>query len=286
VAEGLGGPDILAVQEVQDDTGPEDDGTVGSERTLELLVRAIEEAGGPRYETRAIAPVDGADGGQPGANIRNAFLYNSARVEFVDRERCQKLSKTEVDESGSLTCSPGLLGPEHAAFRSRDDDRSGSRKPLVGEFRFAGQTLVVVNLHLSSKGGDDPIFGRRQPRIESSKPRRTAQARVVAEFVEQVLRASADARIVVLGDLNDFENTEPLQVLEGAGLEDLVTRVPLENRYSYVYLGNSQVLDHILVSKAMAAEAEIDMVQVNSEFPAADRASDHDPVIARFSFNR
>jgi predicted extracellular nuclease len=282
VADRLGAPDIVAVQEVQDDTGPEDDGTVSSERTLELLVRAVEAAGGPRYEVRFIDPADGGDGGQPGANIRTAFLFNPARVDFADRERCPGYPRTEIDERGVLTCSPGLVDPDHPAFGVWEGDRSGSRKPLVGEFHFAGEPVFLINLHLSSKGGDDPVFGRRQPRVEVSSRRRTEQAQVVANFVEEIVRSNADARVVVLGDLNDFENTEPVKALEDAGLEDLVTRLPLDIRYSFVYLGNSQVLDHILVSEALAGDAEVEMVHVNAEFPAADRASDHDPVIARF----
>jgi predicted extracellular nuclease len=106
---------------------------------------------------------------------------------------------------------------------------------------------------------------------------------VVADFVNELTANDKDARVVVLGDLNDFENSEALLALEAAGLEDLVKRLPLKDRYTYVYLGNSQVLDHVLVSEALAAGAEVETVHVNAEFPAADRASDHDPVIVRLS---
>ena len=67
-------------------------------------------------------------------------------------------------------------------------------------------------------------------------------------------------------------------------LEDLVVRLPLDDRYTYVYLGNSQVLDHILVSSVLAGGAEVDIVHLNAEFPAANRASDHDPIVVRLSF--
>jgi predicted extracellular nuclease len=286
VVENLGVPDIVAVQEVQDDTGPEDDGTVTAARTLEMLVEAIEGAGGPRYETRSIDPEDNADGGQPGANIRNAFLFNPARVEFVDREGCADDSAVGVTGDLSLTCSPGLVAPGNPAFKRNQEGRGGSRKPLVGEFRFADNPILLINLHLRSKGGDDPIFGRRQPRIEGSSGRRTEQARVVAGFVEEVVMNDPAARVVVLGDLNDFENSDSLDVFETVGLEDLVKRLPLESRYSYVYLGNSQVLDHVLVTESLTDGVEIDMVHVNAEYPAADRASDHDPVIVRLSMGR
>jgi len=283
VVSNLGGPDIVAVQEVQDDTGPEDDGTVTAARTLELFVEAIENAGGPRYETRSIDPENNADGGQPGANIRNAFLFNPARVEFVGRENCPDDFSVGACDGPSLTCSPGLIEPGNPAFKRNEEGHGASRKPLVGEFRFAGQPIILVNLHLRSKGGDDPIFGRRQPRIASTIARRAEQTQVVADFVRALVKTEPETRVVVLGDLNDFENSPPLHLLEEAGLEDLVKRLPLENRYSYVYLGNSQVLDHILVSEPLANGAEAEMVHVNAEFPAADRASDHDPVIVRLS---
>jgi endonuclease/exonuclease/phosphatase family metal-dependent hydrolase len=286
VAENLGAPDIVGLQEVQDDSGPENDGVVSAESTLARLVTAIETAGGPRYHTRAIDPVDGADGGQPGGNIRTAFLFNPTRVEFVDRTVCPEDAETHLSDDGSLTCSPGLLEPQNPAFRSNDEGRGGSRKPLVGEFRFAGSRLLVVNLHLRSKGGDDPIFSRRQPRVESTVSRRSQQTRVIADFAKDVLAINPAARVVVLGDLNDFEFSEALKSLEAVGLENLVKKQPLANRYSYVYLGNSQVLDHVLVSPTLADGAEVDMVHVNAVRPAADRPSDHDPVIVRLAITR
>jgi predicted extracellular nuclease len=281
VVEAMASPDIIAVQEIQDDTGPADDGTVSGQRTLARLIEAIRSAGGPSYEAHAIDPENNADGGRPGANIRNAYLSNPQRVSMVDRNDCGPTQATEPSPAGGLTCSPGLVQPGHRAFGPSSPGRSGSRKPLAAEFRFNGEPLYLVNLHLVSKGGDDPIFGRRQPRVTGSTSRRTAQAEVVAALVDGVIAADPRARVVVLGDLNDFEDSPPLEVLEASGLEDLVKRLPLEDRYTYVYQGNSQVLDHVLVSPPLAVDAEVECVPVNSEHPAAGRASDHDPVIVR-----
>jgi len=284
IADGLSRPDIVAVQEVQDDTGPTNDGTVSADLTLGRLVDAIAKAGGVRYQWRSVDPVDTADGGQPGANIRTALLFNPDRVRFVDHEGCGPDSAVDIAQNGTLSCSPGLIEPGDRAFAAGPDGRGGSRKPLVGEFLFNGRRVVVVNLHLASKGGDDPVFGRRQPPVAGSTPGRTAQAAVVADFVERFVTVAPDAGVVVLGDFNDFENSEPLRALESAGLVDLVLREPAEERYTYVYLGNSQVLDHVLVSGALAEHAEIDIVHVNADFPDADRASDHDPIVVRLRF--
>jgi predicted extracellular nuclease len=284
IADGLANPDILAVQEVQDDTGPDNDGTVSAHQTLTRLVEVVEKAGRVRYEWRSLDPIDNADGGQPGANIRTALLFNPARVEFVDRSECGPDSLVAVAAGPTLSCSPGLVDPANRAFAAGSGGRAGSRKPLVGEFRFNGRRLVVVNVHLVSKGGDDPIFGRRQPPETGSTARRTEQAEAVAGFVEQVAAADPAAGVIVLGDFNDFENSVPLLAFETAGLDDLVLRVPAEQRYTFIYLGNSQVLDHVLVNESLADGAEIDIVHVNADFPDAGRASDHDPIVVRLAF--
>ncbi len=284
VTTNLGSPDIVALQEVQDDTGPEDDGTVSSERTLARLIDAIETAGGLQYDARWVDPADNADGGQPGANIRTAYLFNPARVSFVDRGRISDETEVVVLPGSQLSRNPGLVDPDNPAYCAGADGHGGSRKPLVGEFLFAGRRVVLVNLHLRSKGGDDPLFGRVQPPVTHSTARRLEQAQVVAEFVDSVLADDPDARIVVLGDLNDFEDSVPLQALEAAGLEDLIKRLPGSEGYSYVYQGNSQVLDHVLASRAAAEGVVIDAVHVNAEFPSTDRASDHDPIVVRLAF--
>jgi predicted extracellular nuclease len=158
---------------------------------------------------------------------------------------------------------------------------SSSRKPLAGEFRMRGKKVFVVALHLSSKGGDQPLFGRFQPPTRSSEVARHAQAQSVNGFVDEIVTADPQANVIVLGDVNDFDFSETVQILEGGVLTTLMDRLPLPERYSYVFEGNSQVLDQILVSNNLLGNFPIDYdpVHVNSEF--ADQASDHDPQVAR-----
>ncbi|MEZ5314292.1 MAG: hypothetical protein R2862_11945 [Thermoanaerobaculia bacterium] len=79
----LGAPAIVALEEVQDDSGPANDGVVTAERTSRVPVAAIRAAGGPRYEATWIDPENNRDGGQPSGNIRIALLFDPARVEPV-----------------------------------------------------------------------------------------------------------------------------------------------------------------------------------------------------------
>jgi predicted extracellular nuclease len=103
----------------------------------------------------------------------------------------------------------------------------------------------------------------------------------VNTFVDEILAADPNANVVVLGDINDFEFSETVDILEGGVLTTLMDTLPKAERYSYVFEGNSQVLDQILVSDNLLGSFPIayDVVHVNSEF--ADQTSDHEPQVAR-----
>ncbi|MGW7290228.1 endonuclease/exonuclease/phosphatase, partial [Streptomyces sp. NPDC054847] len=110
VVENLASPDILALEEIQDDTGATNDGTVSAARTVQKFTDAIVAAGGPAYEWRSVDPVNNEDGGQPGGNIRQVFLFNPERVSFTDRAGGDATTATGVvRERGraALTLSPG-----------------------------------------------------------------------------------------------------------------------------------------------------------------------------------
>ena len=63
-------------------------------------------------------------------------------------------------------------------------------------------------------------------------------------------------------------------------LTDLISTLPLDRRYTYVFNGVSQVLDHILVT-AGAGQVQYQVVHINSEF--TDQTSDHDPQVVRLT---
>ena len=288
IVQNLRSPDIVALMEIQDNNGATNDDVVDAALTINLLAMAIETAGGPAYQFRSIDPVDDQDGGAPGGNIRVGFLYNPARVAFVDRPGGTPTAATTVlagAEGPQLSFSPGRIDPANVAFNA--DPVAGtfaSRKPLAGEFVFKRHRLFVIANHFNSKGGDQPLFGRFQPPALVTEAQRMLQAGVVGGFVQSIFALDADAKVVVLGDLNDFEFSPPLGVLKAAGLHDLVELLPEGERYTYVFEGNSQVLDHILVSDSLLHKAEYDVVHINSEFAA--QTSDHEPEVVRLHLPR
>jgi predicted extracellular nuclease len=279
IVNNLKSPDIVSLEEIQDNNGAKNDGTVAADQTLGKLIDAIVAAGGPKYDWRSIDPADGTDGGEPGGNIRQAFLFNPERVSFADRAGGDATTATGVEKirgKAHLTLSPGRIAPADEAWKN-------SRKPLAGEFTFRGRTVFVIANHFNSKGGDQGFTSQYQPPARSSETQRHQQATVVNAFVKDILDTQKNADVVTLGDINDFEFSRTAQLLEGRGeLWSAIKSLPRSERYSYVYQGNSQVLDQILVSPSIrrGCDLEYDSVHINAEFN--DQISDHDPQILRF----
>jgi len=291
IVKNLRSPDILALEEIQDNSGATADKTVDSTMTSDKLIAAVTAAGGPAYSARWVNPQDLTDGGAPGGNIRQVFLYRADRgVGFAVAPAGTALtaeSVTVVDGQPHLGLNPGRITPTNTAW-------DNSRKPLAAEFTFRGATVFAIANHFASKGGDDPIFGRWQQPIRSSEAGRHLQAREVRTFVDQLLAADRHAKVVVLGDINDFEFSQTVALMVGSGataLVDLPRTLPRSERYSYVYEGNGQVLDQILVSKGLTQAPRgvkgpafvYDIVHTNSEF--FDQDSDHDPQVVRLAIH-
>ncbi|MEV8403238.1 endonuclease/exonuclease/phosphatase family protein [Streptomyces niveus] len=276
VVDNLSSPDILALEEIQDDNGAKDDGTVSADATIAKFTAAVVAAGGPAYEARTVDPEDKTDGGEPGGNIRQVFLFNPERVSFTDRAGGDATTATEAVRTGgkaALSLSPGRIDPANAAWEN-------SRKPLAGEFVFRGRPVIVIANHFASKGGDESLVSHHQPPSRISETQRHLQAKAVNTFVKDLLAIQRSADVLVVGDINDFEfSTTTKTLTAGGALYPAIKSLPAPERYSYVYQGNSQVLDQILTSPSID-DFDYDSVHINAEF--ADQNSDHDPQVLRF----
>jgi predicted extracellular nuclease len=279
IAGNLGGPSLIALQEVQDDNGATNNGTVSADVTLTKLATAVNTATGKTYGYININPTNNAEGGEPGGNIRNAFLYDTARISFSGAVGGSNDAIFPVAAPGgqvAFNLAAGRIDPANPAWAS-------SRKPLVVNFTVDGQQLIVINNHFNSKGGDQPLFGVTQPPQQGSAAQRLQQAQAVASFVQSVLAINPNANIIVTGDLNDFQFADTLNPLYGVGLTNLMNTLPEGERYSYAFEGNLQSLDQMFVSANLLANggALFDVVHANAEF--IDQISDHDPLLATFS---
>lgn len=255
-------PDIVALQEIQDNDGAEMTDIVDASKTYGLLIETIEELSGIRYDWIDVEPEVGADGGQPGGNIRNGFLYNPSRVE---------LNKDSVR----------VIGKEMECFE-------GSRKPLVCEFieKVSGNTLAIINVHLASKRHQASIFSPEDPGVDAKLMVRIEQAVAVREEARKIYGNGTEYYIT--GDFNDTENSETMEDLVGLNSVNLVDMLLPEERYDYNHRGKLQVLMHGIVSETMASKAQYEIIHGNELIGVkpgeeSDKPSDHAYVIAKLS---
>ncbi len=262
-----GAPDIVALQEIQDNDGAELSTVVDASETYEQLIKDVKRVGGPSYRWADIPPQLDADGGQPGGNIRNGYLYNPQRVELRRK-------------------SMRRLGDGTAAF-------VGSRKPLLASFEVLGRGLdiVVVNVHLASKRHQNSVFAPDRPGFDPKEETRVAQARIIRAAVDEVREAGQD--YYVTGDFNDFEFSSTLRALCGDDSVNMVETLPPSERYDYNHRGQLQVLMHGVVSKQAfdAGAVEYEVLhgnELNGVDPGSmgGKPSDHAYVLARVRVGR
>jgi predicted extracellular nuclease len=276
IVNNLASPDVIALQEIQDNNGTTDDGTTDATLTLLALVDAIAAAGGPSYDFFDVAPDDGSSGGVPGGNIRNAYLYNADRLRLIDY----------------VSLTPDVLTMMDASDPNAFD---GTRDPLMATFKFRGKEFTVINNHLTSRFGSTPVFGGPQPFVQAGEFERGNQTAALNEVVDWLLAAgrgdeegaSKFGRVIVLGDLNTMEFTDEItDILPGTGadrvLTNLIDGLTDDNVYTFNFEGNSQVLDHVLVTDDLLGRSQFDIVHVNVDFPRVDSSvgSDHEPMVA------
>jgi predicted extracellular nuclease len=192
-------PDIMFIQEVQDNSGATDDGIVSANETLTALVTAIANVTEITYDFIDIAPVNDQDGGQPGGNIRNAYLYRSDKLTLVERPVGGPNDTAEafipvVGESPKLrfvsspipvmdivlttllpSFNPGRIDPTNEIW-------DATRKPLVAQWQTSdgNATFFTINVHHSSKGGSSSTQGNARPPVNSPIDARTGQVETVS----------------------------------------------------------------------------------------------------------
>jgi uncharacterized repeat protein (TIGR01451 family) len=145
-------------------------------------------------------------------------------------------------------------------------------------------TVYVLNNHFSSLASGEEV----------TEPRRTAQAAWNATLVERIRQADPEGQIIVMGDLNSFINTPPLDAIEESGLRHVYDFLDSADDwpYTYVFQGATQSLDHILVSEGLFANLIlVDALHIDADYPimnledsSARHVSDHDPLVVIFSF--
>jgi|GEM_PF-376245 len=315
IANNMNSPDIIIIEEMQDNNGATATGGADASMTWQMLVDALNAlVPGANYQWVDQDPVAGAEGGEPGGNIRVGFLYDTNRVQLGDLAPDATIAERRqfTDRIGDGVRDAGdriLFSDDMIAGEINTADWSGTRKSLLAQFTFHGQTVFIAANHFPAKSGSGSYWQLNQ-NLEAGQPANSdfAQRNAVANDLYTMLnfiQASAPgAGVVSGGDYNDFYFYRPLEVATGYVLPDgtaraggarfdnlTVTELTEAERYSYTFDGRSQTLDHIIVNSMLSAVAGYDVVHVNTGYSsfgtganANPALSDHDPAVSTFDF--
>jgi predicted extracellular nuclease len=252
------GAEVVSLQEIQDTS---DEASADPDTALETLVAALNEDAGSERWAAVPAP-------EPYGNtdeIRVALIYQPAAVELV----------------GASVAFP-------------DPAFGNARVPVAQTFRGEHEAFTVVANHFKSKscGGATGANADQGDGQSCFNADRVAQAQAELRFVEQLRQSSGDDDVLLTGDLNSYTREDPIDVLTGGGLVNLLEREFADaDRYSYVFDGAQGVLDHALATSSLAEKVtgagvwhlnadEPDAFQYTGPEPfySADpyRSSDHD----------
>ena len=302
-------PDILCIEEIQDDNGPGAGGTSAAQ-TWQRLVDKLNAATGKTYQWVDQDPANNADGGAPNGNIRVGFLYDTGRVQLGDLAADASLAdrRKYVDRIGDGVRDAGdLIGfsDDQLGAEIVTTDWTTTRKSLLGEFTFNGNKVYVTANHFPSKLGSGQFWQFNQ-NIDTGEPansdwaQRNQLGQDVWAMMNLINARAPQSRQVLAGDFNEFYFYRAAEALSGFVLADgtarvggarftnlMVSELPLAERYTLEFAGRSQGLDYVFSDSALAAVADYDIVHLNTGFNSrggSPAVSDHDPSLARFDF--
>lgn len=249
---------------------------------------------------------DAIAAGQPDPGY-TAYLVEGNDVGGIDVAFLVRPTQVSVSEVVQLGKDTTYLRPDNNAPEILND-----RPPLVlrGTATKGAQTLpftIVVNHLRSLNGIDDESSLSNGPRVRA---KRAAQANFLAQVVQDELTANPASRIVLVGDFNAFQvndgYVDVINAIMGSpapstqvatatndpaypNLTNVINLLPAAERYSYVFGGSHQALDHVLLNPAARAQLTGGgYARLNADFPetlfgdgaAVERFSDHDPAFA------
>lgn len=227
--------------------------------------------------------------------IDSGFLVKTSKVKVVETKQ---LAKDESFDAGNVSYEAKLFDRPPFLIRAEvANDKTNQ------PFAFT----VIVNHLKSYRGIDDEKDGERV------RNKRRLEAEWLANFVVERQKTNATERIILVGDFNAFQFNDGyndlIGILKGkpdpnvvspsknvyqTGLVDLIDYIEPAKRYSYVFGGSAQALDHILVNKAAQERAlKFGYARLDADFPEVyrndatrpERLSDHDAAILYLSLD-
>ncbi|MRS03724.1 hypothetical protein EG832_10975, partial [bacterium] len=279
IVKSLQSPDVLVLNEVMDNSGSADDGVVKADETVKKLINAIQHAGGPEYAFSDTPPINNQDGGFEGGNIRSVLLYREDRG--IELEQSVSIENPYFYSKGIFIFghNPILIGEDSSTFL-------GTRKPRIWLLKQDGKQFIVAGVHFTSQGANDPDWGSQQPPLKPEEGKRLEEARILTKQLKEFLTLNPLMPIFIAGDMNDLPWSDTISTMTEKGFVNTADYNTPEENYSYIFEGNAQDLDYILVNQNLADSIiQARFIHLNSFLDQSDAISDHDPMVIEFQLD-
>jgi len=251
---------------------------------------------------------DAAAAGQPNPNYQ-AILMEGNDIGGIDVGFVVKSSRVTVIDVTQIGKEATYIEPGGTMATLNDRPPLVLRATITAPDTSQFAVTVIVNHLRSLSGVDDPTDGNRV------RTKRRAQAEFLAGIIQARQVADPNERIISVGDYNAFQfndgYVDVIGTIRGApahanevvlassdllnpNLFDLLDTLPADQRYSFSFDGNAQVLDHEMVNtNLLPFFSRMVYARNNSDFPESyrndpnrpERLSDHDMAVAFFKFN-
>ena len=181
----------------------------------------------------------------------DSVLHDLTRRSLLRNARYDYVMTNSPDERGidvALMYSPysfRLIGSHSVRVKPIKGMRPTRDILYASGVTASGDTLHVIVVHLPSRRGGEKY----------SRPFRMMAARQVAAVIDSIYnKVSAEAKIIVAGDFNDYSNSESMQLLCSKRMIGVSKGAKGHNgaKGTYRYQGLWGSLDHILVSIPLA----------------------------------
>ncbi|WP_298584131.1 endonuclease/exonuclease/phosphatase family protein [uncultured Prevotella sp.] len=181
----------------------------------------------------------------------DSVLHDLTRRSLLRNARYDYVMTNSPDERGidvALMYSPysfRLIGSHSVRVKPIKGMRPTRDILYASGVTASGDTLHVIVAHLPSRRGGEKY----------SRPFRMMAARQVAAAIDSIYnKVSAEAKIIVAGDFNDYSNSESMQLLCSKRMIGVSKGAKGHNgaKGTYRYQGLWGSLDHILVSIPLA----------------------------------
>lgn len=301
------GPDICGPNQAQDCRGADNAEEFERQRTKIIEALAVIDA-----DVVGLIEMENTTGVEPladlvaGLNVElgaGTYAYIDTGVIGTDAIRQGFIYKPET-----VTPTGPYAVLDTVDFLDPNDTGSARNRPALAQTftqNSDGALFTAVVNHLKSKGsscgpGDD------DPEQGNCNLTRTLAAQELHDWLATDPTGSNDSDFLILGDLNAYDEEDPIDVLKDGGYVDLGETFQGEFTYTFVFDGLFGHLDYAMANASMAGQAtgatnwhinadEPDIFDYNTDFKSPSqidfweanpyRSSDHDPVIVGLDLN-